>query len=434
MPTGERAHAVSREATTARRPVVEPATSRALPLSELARSPNAVLPLQRLVGNRSVSAILHRADPTGPVLQRFLKDPQKAGLIWMGDGPGFWREHGDSLMAAWDAEGLSPPSNVIQLISGLADEQPREYSVAELTDRIRHGRVLEDKANLLAANTPSADTPPFVIPQILHFYWAGRDIDQGKVDNLTKWAMAARNSAWQIWIWHDGAVAKARDSGKLHGEITVMKVTPSVIDPDLLYYYDAFIKAKNYPAASDLARYSILLRYGGVYADVDVGPGDMDFRRPLVLDQPLPIQFGPQLRDAKAVLDALKIVAEVQVTPSMVQQAAELRRKEGSFGNHFIAVPSASPILRKMVRLISDRLQKLKGELDQLAGNAAVLTGQGAIAQHLARDEIWTLVRDQYLKDGTLSRDQVVGAVFDQLVTSQPLEWLTPESEDQQEH
>jgi mannosyltransferase OCH1-like enzyme len=368
------------------------------------------------------------------MVQRFLKDPKEPETVWMGDGPGFWREHGDWLMAKWDKEHLVPPSNVIELVSTLANEQPLEYSVADLTERIRRGRTSQDDANSTAANMPSADTPPYVVPQILHFYWAGRDIDQGKVDNLTKWAMAARNSAWRIWIWHDGAVAKARNTGKLRGEITVMKITMSVIDPSLRYYYDAFIKARNYPAASDLARYSILLRYGGVYADVDVGPGDMDFSRPLVLEKKLPIQFGPQLRDAQAVLDALKIVEAVQVTPEMVQAAAKLRRKEGSFGNHFIAVPPGSPILRKLVTLVSARLKKLMAELHEQAGNAAVLTGQGAIAQHLANDEIWMLIRDRYFKNGGLGREEVIGAVFDQLVTEQPLEWLTPESEDQQEH
>ena len=267
-----------------------------------------------------------------------------------------------------------------------------------------------------------------VIPRILHFYWVGRDIGQDAVDNINKWASRAMNSGWQIFLWHDGAGSDAKSHEGMNGSVQVLRIKESDIHSTLREPYQIFIQAGNYPGASDLARYSILLEYGGVYADVGIGPGELDFSAPLRIAGELPIKFGPRLRDGQAVKDVLEDRGDIAVTAEAVQAAAARRREDGAFGNHFIMSPRKSHLMEKLVFLIAAELAVLRSELTAL--EAFLITGQGAVAKHLNQN-LAEWIRAKYMKRELITPDQVIGRIFDQLVTDLPLEWVRPDSEDQ---
>lgn len=83
------------------------------------------------------------------------------------------------------------------------------------------------------------------IPTILHFIWLGPKPLPADFERFVEgWKKA--HPAWKIIIWRDKDVTKLR-----------------------LTNYRPYRKSKNFGERSDIARYEILYRFGGVYADTD---------------------------------------------------------------------------------------------------------------------------------------------------------------------
>lgn len=387
-------------------------------------------------------------------------------------GPGasaddYWRKYGDRLMEMWGRKGLMPPTSVLERIQECIDAD-RLIEVSQLTKDVEIASEHQSLSSEAASLTWEREAEAYRVPSILHFYWAGRKIPPGKLDILDQWASRASNSDWKIWVWHDGAVSEARDSGQLSNKITVMKITSAAIDPRLRAQYESLIKPPNpvYPAASDLVRYSILLRYGGVYADVDTGPGDMDFSKPLVINSSLPIQFAPGLRDAEAVRgeiamerarinqdspaaqkevdivpeqasvageDGSESKAKTPVTKDQVAEAVRLQRKYGaSPGTNLIVTPPRSKIMDWIVAECVAALGKVPPE--EMSGSQAAATGPLLVATALGKS--WEKIRNEYLIDELppdASKGQTVQAIFANAISDLPLDWVTDESEDQAE-
>jgi mannosyltransferase OCH1-like enzyme len=80
------------------------------------------------------------------------------------------------------------------------------------------------------------------IPRRIHFIWMGSPLPDWAEYNLIDWRK--HHSDWDITIW---------------GESNL---------PPLLNH-EAFLTSKNYAEASDVLRYELLYRYGGVYCDID---------------------------------------------------------------------------------------------------------------------------------------------------------------------
>lgn len=88
-------------------------------------------------------------------------------------------------------------------------------------------------------------TTTLPIPHLIHFIWVGpKPLPKDFERFLQSWR--TKHPDWQIILWRDRDILKFR-----------------------LKNYVAFRKAKNYGEKSDIARYEILYRMGGLYVDTD---------------------------------------------------------------------------------------------------------------------------------------------------------------------
>ncbi len=97
------------------------------------------------------------------------------------------------------------------------------------------------------------------IPKVLHIIWLGpRDFPHQSQKNLATWQ--ENNPDWKIKFWSD------RPRKIALSNISYEEVHASCFD-DL---YDCYLRSQNYGEKSDVLRYEILYREGGVYSDHDV--------------------------------------------------------------------------------------------------------------------------------------------------------------------
>ncbi|MFI1190212.1 glycosyltransferase [Streptomyces californicus] len=294
---------------------------------------------------------------------------------------------------------------------------------------------LERDAAQFAAATAE---PALPVPKEVHFVWLGGDLPSDALANVTRWAGAAHAHGWKVNLWTD-----ARTKLGMSTRFTI-KTTPGlfrlelapVIDARLAEHFEAASRAGAYPLASDLARYSILQARGGLYADVDLGPGNLvlsDANTPLLHPNDPPV-LGPLIRDRSGLNTTLREIASESGTPAPpttgTLRAEDVRRavthllEIGGYGNHFIIALPASSFMDRMIALAADRLRHVSGDEDlKLAAPAA--TGpfplMHVLAEHLrAEFGVDTLERGEY----PLFQRQ--GAVF-----HNGIDWLTPESENQ---
>lgn len=82
------------------------------------------------------------------------------------------------------------------------------------------------------------------IPKIIHWVWLGSPLPQKYIDLQKKWRKV--HSDWECKVWLDDDVNKLA-----------------------LINRDAFNACDNWGAKSDIVRYEILYRYGGLYVDTD---------------------------------------------------------------------------------------------------------------------------------------------------------------------
>jgi len=83
------------------------------------------------------------------------------------------------------------------------------------------------------------------IPKMIHQVWIGKDIPEKYVDLCASWKI--KNPSFQYRLWDERSILEL-------GDFESRK---------------AFIRAKSLGAKSDIARYEILRRFGGIYADTD---------------------------------------------------------------------------------------------------------------------------------------------------------------------
>jgi mannosyltransferase OCH1-like enzyme len=101
-------------------------------------------------------------------------------------------------------------------------------------------RLYENYCRLLN----SEDSPGFRIPKIIHQIWLGGKLPDIYKNIQNSWKLFHPN--WEYVLWTDSDVSKMS-----------------------LVNEDAFSKTENPGAKSDILRYEILLKYGGLYVDTD---------------------------------------------------------------------------------------------------------------------------------------------------------------------
>ncbi|CAM5471064.1 hypothetical protein SCALM49S_05950 [Streptomyces californicus] len=294
---------------------------------------------------------------------------------------------------------------------------------------------LENDAAQFAAATTE---PALPVPKEVHFVWLGGDLPSAAFENITRWAAAARAGRWTVNLWTD-----SRTSLSLSTRLAI-RTTPGlfrqelapVIDPRLAAVFDDASEAGAYPLASDLARYSVLQARGGVYADVDLGPGSLvlsDANTPLLRPNDPPV-LGPLIRDRSGLNTTLREIASRNGTPAPpatgTSHADDVRRavthllEDGSYGNHFVIAPPSSSFMERMIVHAVDQLRKVSGDED-LKMAAPVATGPFPLMQVLA-EHMAAEFGVNALERGEYPLFQRQGAAF-----HDGIDWLTPESENQ---
>lgn len=89
-----------------------------------------------------------------------------------------------------------------------------------------------------------SESKRYIIPNVIHFIWLGSPLPDVCREMIETWKHFHPN--WVIKVWNDADVAKFG-----------------------LQNIEAYNRAVNYGEKSDIFRYEILYRYGGVYVDTD---------------------------------------------------------------------------------------------------------------------------------------------------------------------
>ncbi|MGR3885577.1 glycosyltransferase family 32 protein [Pseudomonas sp. 1152_12] len=147
-------------------------------------------------------------------------------------------------------------------------------------DEFSNARKLDSKTYKLAdistpvlINIPKGLKP---LPKQLHYFWAGKEIPAHLIDNITR--NATRASGYTSILHVDADNPAIFQRIKTHMESKVPGVTVVNLHEDEafkrvkdseLYQYFRQGEGQNLAAASDVARYPIMNKHGGVYLDTD---------------------------------------------------------------------------------------------------------------------------------------------------------------------
>ncbi|WP_405465672.1 glycosyltransferase [Streptomyces anulatus] len=236
------------------------------------------------------------------------------------------------------------------------------------------------------------------VPQQINFIWLGGKLSPAARANIENWADRAQAAGWTLTIWTDATGARNNEGflqsttatgAAQHGKVKhlfakdkgpIWQKNPLSKAQTL---YEAALGLESYAMASDVARYALLHKHGGVYLDVDLGPGAVTLRPGGVMmplgDDTLPM-FGPLLQDLGSVRKKLKLPDGSMPTGEQIQQAAAMAYEDGDFGNHFIVAHPGSAFMKQVLDNLPDYNTKdplTKGYLvaDMKSKNVAAKTG-----------------------------------------------------------
>ncbi|MFI2188171.1 glycosyltransferase [Streptomyces sioyaensis] len=360
-----------------------------------------------------------------------------------------------------------------------------------------HQEVRQYYETALASASPVSDG--VLVPKKVHFVWFGKPMSPHGMANVLRWAdhISRANGKlppgrqWELNLWTDpkynakgsknawqtdteklrkaGVTVHTDTAEKVAGAARSVQERHRQLDPDgsqgltglpdLSQIYRAGLKEGAFNLGSDIARYAVLAEQGGVYADVDLGPGHVSFEtipdiRMRRDDVPL---LSPGLRDRSSLLKELRELGRRAqtgssdsggpITQEELLAAAKSRYEKGHLGNHFIVAPPHSDFINMLNEKIPQEFQKIGNSSSKngpdLTREAAAISGPGLI--HFVRlnqrgsalgeyvGDVLGLWRGEPAADlltppGLRSRDLV--ALFDpQLLTTwEGLEWVTEES------
>jgi len=277
--------------------------------------------------------------------------------------------------------------------------------------------------------------PPQAAPKRLHFIWSGGEIRKAALDNIVAWSDRARPAGWQVTIWTDERVQTwpVLTLARLkYNDIQLGPITQATLDARLWPAYDTVTHPAqgrpNFPAGSDLARYSILKRIGGVYLDVDIAPGQLDVDD-LARPYRLPL-LAPEIRDTLAVRQHLSLDKTDAVTDEHIRTVAADQLRGGYHNNNFVVAPAGSAAIEAVIAQVVVEIDKLgryggaASLVGAMADNTAFVTGPVAVKRALVGylRSIWPRMTDAQVPD-----------LLNQLLThALLLRWVTAESENQE--
>lgn len=146
-----------------------------------------------------------------------------------------------------------------------------EFLKAKKTDA--HHYAFVDVIAPSAVKIPSSAKP---IPKNLHYFWAGQDIPTKLADNIANNAAQAPGYTSILHVDADTPILFQQIKQKLESKVPGLEVRNLHEDDifkqlknDGMYDYFRQGQGKNLAAASDVARYPIANKYGGIYLDTD---------------------------------------------------------------------------------------------------------------------------------------------------------------------
>ncbi|MGW2838024.1 eCIS core domain-containing protein [Streptomyces sp. NPDC001493] len=353
---------------------------------------------------------------TGPAVQRAPLDVTRAGEGNAGREPVDSDNEDDVRSFVFDALGKGDHEAVTLVMRRLEALDPQPAYLAKLREVVSHFPA-EERVR---------------IPALVHFIWIGRGISRDALNNVLAWAAKAQNTDWRINLWTDKRSTWSwADSGRVKVAKSIeFKYIEDAIDERVAATYERATAGPDmaYPLASDIARYSILKKHGGVYADVDLGSGTIDLKqnRPELREKDMPL-LGPLIRDRQSLDAPLKAAGappvEGVVTAEQVRTAADYLLDTGGYGNHFIGAQRNSAVMEKMIAKISGPIAQLP--VDDLHAGGPALTGPFALLQVVDR-HLSSEFGVESLQNGEHQLFQQAGQHF-----HDHMEWLTAESENQ---
>ena len=155
-----------------------------------------------------------------------------------------------------------------------------------------------DVAPVTLLNVPKNATP---LPKSLHYFWAGQEVPSNLIENMAKNASQAPGYKSILHVDADSPEIFQRIKTKLESQapgLTVLNLHEDDVFMQFknggLYDYFRQGQGKNLAAASDVARYPIMNKYGGIYLDTDdviqapvgntalmAGPNDVLLNKPV---------------------------------------------------------------------------------------------------------------------------------------------------------
>ncbi|MFJ3694707.1 TcdA/TcdB catalytic glycosyltransferase domain-containing protein [Streptomyces sp. NPDC090052] len=440
-----RAASDKRGATPVRRRPASPsaASTAELPAPGLPLGPAAVTALQRSAGNAAVSRTVGKHTPG------HAHGDTHAHAHGAGHAPGRAAGSGRAAPAVQRAPlGIShagPSGGARQPLDSEDVDNVRDYvftslgkgnheAVDLLLDRLKGLNpppdYLDDLRKQVEALRPG-DGPE--IPSQVHFIWIGGAIPPAALNNILAWAGRATNTGWTINLWtdHNSSLGTMNQARIRTTKGLQRKFIEDAIDPRLAEAYTKATtgKQKAYPFASDIARYSILKKHGGVYADVDLGSGTVNLKEntPKLAEKDVPV-LGPLIRDKQSLNATLSQAGAERATgkPTAAQIRAAVTHllETGGYGNHFIAAQKDSAVMEKMIVKIAAKIKGMDADELHMAGPAA--SGPFPLLQVVEHH-----LEEEYGIEGGLNRGEYGRFQGQGRHFHDNMEWLTPESENQ---
>ncbi|WP_261957965.1 glycosyltransferase [Streptomyces nigrescens] len=383
--------------------------------------------------------------------------------------------------------GRHPTDPVLERIS-----QEQRTALGEV-----HQEVRQHYERALASASPMSDG--VLVPKKVHFVWFGKPMSHHGMANVLRWAdhISRANEKlppgkqWELNLWTDpkynakgakkawqtdmerlrkaGVTVHTDTAEKVAGAARSVQERHQQLDPDasrgltglpdLGQIYRTGLKQGAFNLGSDIARYAVLAEQGGVYADVDLGPGQVSFETmPDIRLRPDDVPLlSPGLRDLSSLLKELRDLglraqsgstdSGGPITQEELLAAAKSRYEKGHLGNHFIVAPPNSDFINLLNEKIPQKFREISENSSRsgpdLTREAAAISGPGLI--HFIRQNQSGSALGEYVEErlslwnagtatewqtppGLRSRDLV--ALFDpQLLTKWAgLEWVTAES------
>ena len=217
------------------------------------------------------------------------------------------------------------------------------------------------------------------VPRVVHAVWFGGELGSAARENLLAWRDRVSDAGWQVVLWGDAGALSA-NAGFINDLTASGGASVATVDRGIFPAGDGGDAAAGdrahalmnwalgkggYAMASDIARYGILHRDGGVYVDVDIHPGEVTLPSEGLAANPDGLPFlAPQLRDSgqfRRVLSELNSeraaegqsplrADDVSAMPSVIER----QYAEGQFNNNFIVTPAGSSFMRGLLTELRD--------------------------------------------------------------------------------